>query len=322
MKKAILLKISNNILFSFIQFISTAIDYPKDQNAFDPELQARFLEEDDEPIEPEDAQETPAEDENPADENPEQMEEENTEPNEKEPDQPKADNDPMEKETEPMKDQPTEKPEKDDKPTEKNEQPTETGPEKPETATEPMENQTEPEMKDQSTEKPDENTEPTEKDTDPTEKATEPPTEKATEAPTEKATEPPTEKPEMTEPTEAATEPTEMNTKPTEMDTTTEKDMEEECSIENQEMMECLPDEPITCINMDDYEEKMTGTCKKGCACKNGYVMNEEAEKCVLPKMCLCERNGKSYRSGDRVKESCNTCICEEMEWFCTNREC
>lgn len=93
------------------------------------------------------------------------------------------------------------------------------------------------------------------------------------------------------------------------------------CS-ENQEMVDCMPEEPKTCHNEKHYVEKKLDECKAGCTCKTGFVLDEELLECVQREQCQCKHNGKILESGERVKDGCIQCICEEGELFCSDRKC
>lgn len=144
---------------------------------------------------------------------------------------------------------------------------------------------------------------------------------------TEQITEPtePTERDvESTERNEESTEteqPIDENTKPTDDELSPAE--ENKCMKDERKRISiCLPIEPKTCKNMNNYRAEMVGECKKGCVCKDGYVLDEVSNACVEPTECSCENEGKNYANGDRIKKECNDCICQSSEWYCTNRKC
>ncbi|XP_055298923.1 mucin-6-like isoform X2 [Sitodiplosis mosellana] len=101
---------------------------------------------------------------------------------------------------------------------------------------------------------------------------------------------------------------------------TNDETKQNECSDEKNERMSiCIPDEPKTCANMNNYTSKPTGKCKTGCVCKDGYVLDQKLNQCVMPNFCSCENKGKWYIFGAQIKNGCKACICHGGEWYCRN---
>ncbi|XP_031239331.1 von Willebrand factor isoform X1 [Mastomys coucha] len=73
-----------------------------------------------------------------------------------------------------------------------------------------------------------------------------------------------------------------------------------------------------TCQNYD--LECMSMGCVSGCLCPPGMVRHEN--RCVALERCPCFHQGKEYSPGDTVKIGCNTCVCRERRWNCTNHVC
>ncbi|TMS09243.1 SCO-spondin, partial [Larimichthys crocea] len=45
-------------------------------------------------------------------------------------------------------------------------------------------------------------------------------------------------------------------------------------------------------------------------------------DHCVLPDECPCHHNGRLYYSNDTIVKDCNTCLCKERRWHCTQSAC
>ncbi|KAM5263526.1 von Willebrand factor [Ctenodactylus gundi] len=73
-----------------------------------------------------------------------------------------------------------------------------------------------------------------------------------------------------------------------------------------------------TCQNYD--LECMSVGCVSGCLCPPGMVRDEN--RCVAPERCPCFHQGKEYVPGQTVKIDCNTCICRDRKWNCTDHVC
>jgi von Willebrand factor len=86
------------------------------------------------------------------------------------------------------------------------------------------------------------------------------------------------------------------------------EDISKKCSPANHEVFTtCEPAEPLTCKNMHVNVSSTTAVCRPGCKCKDGFVLDTMAKKCVLPESCSCHHGGRSYNDGEKIKEDCNT---------------
>ncbi|MEQ2212223.1 hypothetical protein XENOCAPTIV_027671, partial [Xenoophorus captivus] len=45
-------------------------------------------------------------------------------------------------------------------------------------------------------------------------------------------------------------------------------------------------------------------------------------DRCVLPDECPCHHNGQLYYTNDTITKDCNTCVCKERHWHCTQTIC
>ncbi|XP_073079394.1 von Willebrand factor isoform X1 [Manis javanica] len=73
-----------------------------------------------------------------------------------------------------------------------------------------------------------------------------------------------------------------------------------------------------TCQN---YElECMSMGCVSGCLCPPGMVRHEN--RCVALERCPCFHQGREYAPGDTLKMGCNTCVCRDRKWNCTDHVC
>ncbi len=50
-----------------------------------------------------------------------------------------------------------------------------------------------------------------------------------------------------------------------------------------------------------------SGGSEAGCYCSKDTVWDGSAMQCVLPYMCPCKNNGKSYANGEKMQQGCNT---------------
>ncbi|KAG8438864.1 hypothetical protein GDO86_005162 [Hymenochirus boettgeri] len=88
----------------------------------------------------------------------------------------------------------------------------------------------------------------------------------------------------------------------------------------------CLADNPkakgIECAKTcQNYElECVSHGCISGCTCPTGMVRHKN--KCLPPQKCPCFHAGKEYDPGTSVRIDCNTCVCKNRKWQCTNNIC
>ncbi|XP_053574707.1 von Willebrand factor [Bombina bombina] len=74
-----------------------------------------------------------------------------------------------------------------------------------------------------------------------------------------------------------------------------------------------------TCQNYE-LECVRHGGCTSGCMCPSGRVRHNS--KCIVLEKCPCFHNGNEYSPGSSVEIDCNTCICKNRKWQCTNNIC
>ncbi|XP_073514812.1 uncharacterized protein [Phyllobates terribilis] len=61
--------------------------------------------------------------------------------------------------------------------------------------------------------------------------------------------------------------------------------------------------------------------CMSGCVCPPGLVSDEKGG-CISEQQCPCIHNEATYRPGDSISVSCNTCVCKNRRWQCTHKPC
>uniref|UniRef100_A0A3Q2QHI6 SCO-spondin n=1 Tax=Fundulus heteroclitus TaxID=8078 RepID=A0A3Q2QHI6_FUNHE len=74
--------------------------------------------------------------------------------------------------------------------------------------------------------------------------------------------------------------------------------------------------------NCDDFSSQ-TGhsMCVPGCQCPMGLVQDQQGQ-CVPISLCPCMEGDKVYPAGAVVQNSCNTCVCEQGVFNCTQDHC
>ncbi|XP_030052234.1 SCO-spondin [Microcaecilia unicolor] len=73
-----------------------------------------------------------------------------------------------------------------------------------------------------------------------------------------------------------------------------------------------------TCENL---EGNMTcSSAVEGCVCPDGTVLLND--RCVSPEECPCHHNGKLYHPNETIEKDCNTCVCKNHHWQCSDRHC
>ncbi|XP_051916485.1 von Willebrand factor [Hippocampus zosterae] len=60
--------------------------------------------------------------------------------------------------------------------------------------------------------------------------------------------------------------------------------------------------------------------CIPGCLCPHGTVRH--LGDCIVPDQCPCYHNNKPYASGQSIAVDCNTCMCKNRKWHCTDKFC
>ncbi|XP_072241877.1 von Willebrand factor [Leuresthes tenuis] len=73
-----------------------------------------------------------------------------------------------------------------------------------------------------------------------------------------------------------------------------------------------------TCQNMD--LPCISLACIPGCLCPPGTVRHRR--DCIKPEQCPCYHNNKPYAEGQTIAFDCNTCVCENRKWHCTEKVC
>ncbi|KAM6960602.1 von Willebrand factor [Aplochiton taeniatus] len=86
-----------------------------------------------------------------------------------------------------------------------------------------------------------------------------------------------------------------------------------ECEA-GEEGLECAR----TCQNLD--LPCVSLACIPGCLCPPGTVRHRR--ECIAPEQCPCYHNNRAYSSGQSIAMDCNTCVCENRKWRCTEKVC
>ncbi|XP_040893366.1 von Willebrand factor [Toxotes jaculatrix] len=73
-----------------------------------------------------------------------------------------------------------------------------------------------------------------------------------------------------------------------------------------------------TCQNLD--LPCVSLACIPGCLCPPGTVRHRR--DCIAPEQCPCYHNNRPYTSGQTISVDCNTCVCENRKWRCTEKLC
>ncbi|XP_066524931.1 mucin-2-like [Hoplias malabaricus] len=61
--------------------------------------------------------------------------------------------------------------------------------------------------------------------------------------------------------------------------------------------------------------------CASGCQCPSG-LLDDGRGHCVKEHDCPCKHNGHFYAAGSEIPADCNTCICKQGQWDCTDKKC
>uniref|UniRef100_A0AAV2L5H3 SCO-spondin n=1 Tax=Knipowitschia caucasica TaxID=637954 RepID=A0AAV2L5H3_KNICA len=61
--------------------------------------------------------------------------------------------------------------------------------------------------------------------------------------------------------------------------------------------------------------------CVPGCQCPPGLLRGPQGQ-CVPPNMCPCVQGNKSYPPGARIKNNCNSCVCQQGALNCSQEVC
>ncbi|XP_047237405.1 von Willebrand factor [Girardinichthys multiradiatus] len=73
-----------------------------------------------------------------------------------------------------------------------------------------------------------------------------------------------------------------------------------------------------TCQNLD--LPCVSLACIPGCLCPQGTVRHRR--DCITPEQCPCYHNNRPYAAGQSITVDCNTCVCENRKWLCTQKLC
>uniref|UniRef100_A0A3Q4B0E0 von Willebrand factor n=1 Tax=Mola mola TaxID=94237 RepID=A0A3Q4B0E0_MOLML len=73
-----------------------------------------------------------------------------------------------------------------------------------------------------------------------------------------------------------------------------------------------------TCQNLD--LPCVSRACIPGCLCPPGTV--RQHRDCIAPERCPCYHNNRPYEAGQTISIDCNTCVCENRKWHCTEKVC
>ncbi|XP_036961883.1 von Willebrand factor isoform X3 [Acanthopagrus latus] len=73
-----------------------------------------------------------------------------------------------------------------------------------------------------------------------------------------------------------------------------------------------------TCQNLD--LPCVSLACIPGCLCPPGTVRHRR--DCIAPEQCPCYHNNRPYASGQTISVDCNTCVCKNRKWRCTEKVC
>ncbi|XP_068160698.1 SCO-spondin [Antennarius striatus] len=84
----------------------------------------------------------------------------------------------------------------------------------------------------------------------------------------------------------------------------------------------------LTCSSLDPPGQQQDfsvahSSCREplsGCVCPQGTVLL--GDHCVLPHECPCHHNGRLYHSNDTIIKDCNTCVCQDRRWHCSQYAC
>ncbi|XP_069066851.1 SCO-spondin-like [Pleurodeles waltl] len=61
--------------------------------------------------------------------------------------------------------------------------------------------------------------------------------------------------------------------------------------------------------------------CVAGCNCPDGLVLDDNGQ-CIPNSMCPCQQGEEIYPPGSTTQKNCNTCVCSNGTWNCTDVGC
>ncbi|XP_059682108.1 mucin-2 [Gavia stellata] len=70
-------------------------------------------------------------------------------------------------------------------------------------------------------------------------------------------------------------------------------------------------------LDMECYSTQ----CVPGCMCPAGLVLDENGG-CISDEKCPCIHNEAIYQPGEKINVDCNTCVCKNRKWECTEDQC
>ncbi|XP_063800256.1 mucin-5AC-like [Pseudophryne corroboree] len=70
-------------------------------------------------------------------------------------------------------------------------------------------------------------------------------------------------------------------------------------------------------LDMHCYSKR----CVPGCVCPPG-LLSDDHRGCIPEEQCPCVHNEATYNTGEVIKIPCNTCVCKDRRWECTNNTC
>ncbi|KAE8607116.1 hypothetical protein XENTR_v10011023 [Xenopus tropicalis] len=74
-----------------------------------------------------------------------------------------------------------------------------------------------------------------------------------------------------------------------------------------------------SCSTFD--KECYSTKCISGCMCPSGLMLDDKGN-CIQESDCPCVYNDEFYSPGEKIKVQCNTCICRNRMWDCTDNTC
>ncbi|XP_010783151.1 von Willebrand factor isoform X2 [Notothenia coriiceps] len=82
---------------------------------------------------------------------------------------------------------------------------------------------------------------------------------------------------------------------------------------------ECTKSCSTTCHSLN-IQEVCKEECADGCTCPVGKVL--DGNRCVEVSQCSCVHMGRHFPPGSSISQDCNTCVCENRKWRCTEKVC
>uniref|UniRef100_A0A8B9LLU8 SCO-spondin n=1 Tax=Astyanax mexicanus TaxID=7994 RepID=A0A8B9LLU8_ASTMX len=104
-----------------------------------------------------------------------------------------------------------------------------------------------------------------------------------------------------------------------------------------------------TCLKRCHYEQEVAGSNARSCSfaiklpalrgskigpAPSGWVddalsphhsygdVHSTGHQCVTPDECPCHHNGRLFFTNDTISKDCNTCVCKQRRWHCTQQLC